>query len=221
MKYTTAAALLPLASAANVSTRQATGLKYEISGFSAACQPESTYCFYGMSIVTSNNPDFHVGCDAMGTSDNGKLPAVNETQCGTYTISVAKSNDGGLVLTVNSDKEPLTGTFTISSDDLTTTTSGGSTVQSYTGDSAFTIDVENASSASASASGTTASTLPASSASSASSSTSSISPTTTSEPSATGTTTSSTPSATKTNGGTRESAFAGVPFAVGLMAFIF
>ncbi|KAI3325240.1 hypothetical protein HD806DRAFT_492392 [Xylariaceae sp. AK1471] len=221
MKYTIVTALLPLASAANINTRQATDLKYEISGFSAACQPESTYCFYELSIVTSNNPEFQVGCDAMGTSDNGKLPAISETQCGTYTISVAKSDDGGLVLTVNSDMKPLTGSFTISSDDLTTMTSGGSTVQSYTGDSAFTIDIKNGSSASTSASGITASTPTASSASSASSSTSSISPTATSEPSTTGTTTSSTASASETNGATRESAFAGVPFAVGLMAFIF
>ncbi|KIN03337.1 hypothetical protein OIDMADRAFT_177610 [Oidiodendron maius Zn] len=224
MKYTTAAALLSLASAANLS--------YEISDFSAACTPGSTNCLYELTIATSNNPEFKESCEAIGASNNGELPAVGATQCGTYTISVAKSDNGGLVLTVNSVTESLTGTFTISSDDLTTTTSGASTVQSYTGDSAFTIDIQNASSTSAStsgttasvsgttasASGTTASTLTASSASSASSSASSVSPTAASTPSTTGTTTSSSASPSKTNGATRESAFAGVLFAIGLMA---
>ncbi|KAI0460528.1 hypothetical protein F5B21DRAFT_12415 [Xylaria acuta] len=225
MKYTSAAAFLSLASVANIDARLATDLKYEISDFSAACKPESIYCLYEISIVTSNNPEFKVSCDAIGTSDNGELPAVGKTHCGTYTISVAKSDDGGLILRVKSNIEPLAGTFTIPTDDLTTTTSGESTVQSYTGDSAFTIDIEDASSASASASasalGTTASTATASSASSASSSASSVSPTAASEPSATGTTTSSSTSPSETNGASRESAFAGVPFAVGLMAFIF
>jgi hypothetical protein len=34
---------------------------------------------YEISNVTSNNPEFKQGCDAMGTSDNGELPAVSET----------------------------------------------------------------------------------------------------------------------------------------------
>ncbi|KAJ5811918.1 hypothetical protein N7474_008219 [Penicillium riverlandense] len=216
MKFTTVAALLPLAWAAKI---DATDLKYEISDFSAACTPKSIYCFYEISISTSNNPKFTQGCDVMGTSDNGELPAVSETQCGTYTVSVAKSGDGGLVFTINSDMEPLTGTFPISSDDLTTTESGGSTVQLYTGDSTFTIDAKIRSSASASASSPTASTLTGSSAS-ASSSASSVSPTAASEPSTTGNTTSSSASPSETNGATRGSAFAGVPFAVGLMAFM-
>ncbi|KAH8205130.1 hypothetical protein TruAng_000695 [Truncatella angustata] len=212
MKYTTAAVLLPVASAASIDARQATELKYEISDFSAACTAGSIY-------FTSNNPEFKQGCDAMGTSDNGELPAVRKTQCGTYTISVAKLDDGGLVLTINSGLERLTGTFTISSDDLTTTTSGESTVQSYAGDSAFTIDIKNASSASASASGATASTPTASRASFVSPSASSASRTTASEPSTTSTTTLSSASPSETSDATRESACAGVLFAIGLMAF--
>ncbi|KAI1191170.1 hypothetical protein F5B17DRAFT_383925 [Nemania serpens] len=221
MKYTAAAALL-LASAASIDARQAADLKYEISDFSAACTTESTYCFYEISIVTSNNPEFKVSCDAMGTSDNGDLPAVSETQCGTYTVSVAKLDDGGLVLTVNSDRGRLTGFYTIPSDDLTTTTSGNRTVQMYGGDTSFTIDVKNASSASTSASGTstTASISTALSSLSATLSASSVSSTAVSEPSATGPTTSSSPSPSATSGATRESAFAGAMFAAGLMAFI-
>ncbi|XXH05958.1 hypothetical protein Hte_012401 [Hypoxylon texense] len=221
MKYTIAAGLLPLVSAANINARQTTGLKYEISDFSAACTAESVYCFYGISIVASNNPDFKQSCDAMGTSDSGELPAVSETQCGTYTVAVAKSDDGGLVLTVSSRSQRLSGTHTISSDDLTTTTSGGKSVQSYTGDTSFTIDTGSSSSASTSTAGTTASTPITSSVSSASSSASSVSPNTTLDPSTTGTTTSSTAGPSPTNGATRGSAFAGVPLAVGLMAFFF
>ncbi|KAH8163857.1 hypothetical protein CIB48_g4385 [Xylaria polymorpha] len=225
MKYTAAAALLPLlAPAANIDARQTTDLKYEISNFSAACKVDSNYCFYEISIVTSNNPEFKVSCDATGTSDTGDLPAVGQTQCGTYTIAVAKSDEGGLVLTVTSDRGRLTGTHTILNKDIEISTSSDHTVQSYRGDTSFTIDVKNASSASASTSGTntitsiaTASTSP-----SASSPTSSISSTTTSTPSTTNpTTTASSANPSDTNGATRESAFAGVMFGVGLMAFMF
>ncbi|GAP87243.2 hypothetical protein SAMD00023353_2300120 [Rosellinia necatrix] len=181
---------------------------------------------YDISIVTSDNPEFGVSCEAIGTSEKGELPVVNETQCGTYTVAVAKSDDGGLILTVRSDQKRRVGTYTIPSDDITTATSGG---QSYTGDSSFTIDVKNAfsgsASGSASVSGTSAaatSTPTVSSASSASPSASSISSTTTLEPSTTGTTTSSSSSPSEsTNGAARGSAFASVLFAAGLMALVF
>jgi len=47
-----------------------------------------------MSIVTGHDPEFEQGCGAMGTSDNGEMPTVSETQCGTYTILVAKEVGG-------------------------------------------------------------------------------------------------------------------------------
>ncbi|KAI0405714.1 hypothetical protein F4802DRAFT_561648 [Xylaria palmicola] len=216
MKYTAAAALLPLlASAANINARQATDLKYEISDFSAACTTENNYCFYGLSIVTSDNPDFKVSCDAPGTSDNGELPAVGETQCGTYTVSVSKSDDGGLVLTVNSNRGRLTGTHSIPGNDLESSTSGDRAVQSYKGDTSFVIDVKNASSASGTS--TITATPTASSSPSDSSSASSVSSTAASGPS---TTTSDSAGPSETSGATRERAFAGVMFSVGLLAFM-
>lgn len=45
MKYTTVAALLPLASAANVNARQDTGIKFEVTDFTAACTSDSDYCW--------------------------------------------------------------------------------------------------------------------------------------------------------------------------------
>ncbi|TRX96477.1 hypothetical protein FHL15_002749 [Xylaria flabelliformis] len=224
MKYTPAVALLPLlASAANIDARQTADLKYEISDFSAACKVDSIYCFYEISIVTSDNPEFKVSCDATGTSDNGELPAISKTQCGTYTISVAKLDDGGLVLTVGSNSGRLTGSYIISNKDLAISTSSDHTVQSYDGDTSFTIDVKSASSASTSASGTSTTTpiFTAPFSPSASPSASSVSSTAASEPSTTGSTTSSSPSPSKTNGAARESAFAGAMFAVGVMAFMF
>ncbi|KAI0543674.1 hypothetical protein F4679DRAFT_567898 [Xylaria curta] len=231
MKYTAAAALLPLlASAVNIDARQTTDLKYEISDFSAACKVDSTYCFYGISIVTSDNPEFKVSCDATGTSDTGDLPAVSKTQCGTYTISVAKLDDGGLVLTVGSNNGRLTGSHTISVTELAISTSSDHTVQSYNGDTSFTIDVNSASSASTSTSGTSTSTSiftapyrpsaspSASSVSSTAASESSATPA--SESSTTGSATSSSPTPSDTNGAARESAFTGAMFAAGLMAFM-
>ncbi|KAI0509029.1 hypothetical protein F5B22DRAFT_376861 [Xylaria bambusicola] len=220
MKCTSAVALLHLlASATDLDVRQTADLKYEISDFLVDCTLQSGYCVYELDIVTSDNPEFKVGCEAFGTTEKGELPAVNETQCGTYTVAVAKSDDGGLILTVKSDRKRRMGTYLIPSDDITTTMSGG---QSYTGNSSFTIDVKNASSGSASVSGTstTVSTPTVSSVSSASSSLLSVVSTATSEPSTTGTTTSSSDSPGETNGATQESAFASVMFAVGLMAFI-
>ncbi|KAI1740247.1 hypothetical protein F4680DRAFT_418961 [Xylaria scruposa] len=237
MKYTAATgALLPLlASATNIDARQTTDLKYEISDFSAACQVDSTYCFYEISIVTSNNPEFKVSCDATGTSESGDLPAISKTQCGTYTISVAKLDDGGLVLTVGSNSGRLTGSHTISVTELAISTSGDHFVQSYNGDTSFTIDVKSASSASTSTPGTSTSTstFTAPFRPSASPSTSSISSTAAPEPSTTGSTTSSSPTSSSptssspspspsdTNGAARESAFTGAMFAAGLMAFMF
>ena len=46
MKYTTVAALLPLASTANIDARQDTDLKHEISDFAAACTAESSNCLF-------------------------------------------------------------------------------------------------------------------------------------------------------------------------------
>ncbi|KAI0187129.1 hypothetical protein EV127DRAFT_513996 [Xylaria flabelliformis] len=218
MKYTAATALLPLlASAANIDARQTTDLKYEISGFSAACTVDSIYCFYEISIVTSDVPDFKESCSATGTSDNGELPAISKTQCGTYTISVAKLDDGGLVLTVGSNSGRQTGSYTISNKDLAISTSSDHTVQSYDGDTSFTIDVKKASPASTSGSGASISTpiftvpyYP-----SASSSASSVSSTAASESSTTGSMTSSSPSPSETNAAVQESAFAGAMFALG------
>ncbi|KAI1147969.1 hypothetical protein F4825DRAFT_118388 [Nemania diffusa] len=225
MKYTVAAALLPLlASAANIDARQATDLKFEISNFTAACTPDIIDCVYSITIIVSDNPDFSESCQAFGTNTDGTLPAVNEMQCGTYTLSVAKLNDGGLNLTIGSESDRLTGSYTIPSDDLVISTSGDHKEQSYVGDTSFNIDAKHASSASSPASGTSTSTTastPITSSSSASSPTSSVSSTTASEPSTTGTTTSSSPSPGETNSATRESAFAGVMFAVGLIAFMF
>ncbi|KAI2634131.1 hypothetical protein GGS26DRAFT_589975 [Hypomontagnella submonticulosa] len=216
MKFATVAALLPLALAANIEMRQASGLKFLISDFSAACTPESTTCVYDLTIRTNDNPDFSVGCEVSGTSDNGDLPAVSKTKCGTYSVSVAKSGNDGLILSVTLDMKRLTGTYTIPSSDLSTKTSGDKKVQSYTGKLAFNIDIQNASSTSAPASSTTTST----STTSASSTSSSASSTTASEPSTTDTTTSSSASPSPTNGATRESGFGGALFAAGLAALI-
>ncbi|KAI0140358.1 hypothetical protein BJ166DRAFT_598179 [Pestalotiopsis sp. NC0098] len=220
MKYTTVAALLPLASAANVNARQDTGIKFEVTDFTAACTSDSDYCWYGISLVTSNNPEFGQSCQAMGNSTDGHLPAVPETQCGTDEISVATTDDGGLVLTVSGDNGRLTGTHTISSDDLKTETSGDKELQSYAGDPDFTIDASGASSPSGSPSGTTAS-------STATASTSSVAPTTTetstieSSPSTTGSATSSSTSPSQTNGAIRESASTAALFIFGVFGFGF
>ncbi|KAI1456639.1 hypothetical protein F4805DRAFT_475773 [Annulohypoxylon moriforme] len=216
MKYTTIAALLPLASAAS--------LQYEISDFSAACTSDSNYCTYEISITSSDNPKFQQSCDAMATSDDGTLPAVSKTQCGTDTIAVDKAINGGLTLRITSKGGSLEGAYSISSDDLTTTTSGGKTVQSYKGSSSFTIDVISATASVSATTPTTSSAISdstdSSSASSVSSSASSISTATSGSSSTTGSATSSSASASPTNGATKERAFAGISFAVGLMAFI-
>lgn len=175
---------------------------------------------YGISLVTSNNPEFGQSCQAMGNSTDGHLPAVPETQCGTDKISVATTDDGGLVLTVSGDNGRLTGTHTISNDDLKTETSGDKELQSYAGDPDFTIDASGASSPSGSSSGTTAS-------STATVSTSSAAPTTTetstteSSPSTTGSATSSSTSASQTNGAIRESASTAALFIFGVFGFGF
>ncbi|KAI0385409.1 hypothetical protein F5Y04DRAFT_245779 [Hypomontagnella monticulosa] len=218
MKYAAVLALLPLASAANFAARQASDVKFEISDFAAACTAEDTLCFYELSVVASDNPNFKVGCSVSGTSDTGELPAVEKTKCGTFSVSVAKADNGGLVMTVTQDSKRQTGTYTIPSSDITTTASDAKKIQSYSGKSSFTIDTNGGSSSGSTSSSSTS--APTTSSTSDSSSTSSTAPTNTPEQSTTGTTTSGSAGPSQTNGATRDSAFAGVPFAIGLMAFV-
>ncbi|KAI0191062.1 hypothetical protein F4808DRAFT_398374 [Astrocystis sublimbata] len=223
MKYATAAALLSLASAASIETRDTADLKFEITDFLAACAPSTTYCLYQISIVTSDNPDFTISCDAMGESDSGELPAVSKTQCGTYTMSVDKSESGDLVLTVGGKRGRLSGTHTLSKDDLTWAEFDEDKVQAYTGPDHFTIDVTDSRASGSTTSNTddapTTSVSPVSSM--ASSTATPATGTDSSEPSAESTTSSSAVSPTETGAATREIAYGGLFAAFGIMALVF
>ncbi|ETS77278.1 hypothetical protein PFICI_11152 [Pestalotiopsis fici W106-1] len=218
MKSAIAAILLPLALAANINSRQSTDIEFEISGFTASCMKEQDYCDYGLGkIVSSNNPEFGVGCDVPGTSANGTLPAVPETQCGTYKVTVDRADDGGLLLTVYSDKDRVSGTHHIVASDLTI-----DVYQSYTGATSFTIDAS--SSGSSSTPSTTITVATTTSSTTAVESTTTSATTTESSGSATGTTTSSSPSSsssTDTSGAIRKRIPAGVVGVLGLVALMF
>ncbi|KAK8052408.1 hypothetical protein PG993_003793 [Apiospora rasikravindrae] len=240
MKYATAAtaatALLPLASAAHVGARESTGLTYQISDLDAGCSPSygTTYCYYSMTVHKSDNPDFGVGCEAGGESPDGALPASDKAwDCGPYTLTVSKAGDGGLEFLLNEPRKHMAGTFTVRKDELkpkATQNGDGKEGQvwSYREGKPFDVKVESGKEAlppiSAAPSGSAAGEhLPTASSASAVSTASSGSASA-STTAASSETSASSPSAgpsDKANGATRESAFAGVLFLVGLMALVY
>ncbi|KAI0145622.1 hypothetical protein GGR57DRAFT_297405 [Xylariaceae sp. FL1272] len=212
MKYNTIATLLPLISAASFNTRQDSGLRFEISDFDSEC--ESNSCEYEMKIITSDDPEREVNCDFAATSENGELPAINETQCGRYRVAIDKTNDGGLAVTVKDDQG--TGTYQIPSGDIDTDSSGDRSVQKYDGDSDFIIEITTGSSSTSS--NTTTSTATAVTTAVTTSAASTSISTSGSEPSSSTMTSSESTTPSPTNGAAHENAFAGLPLAVGLMA---
>ncbi|KAK8074357.1 hypothetical protein PG994_005256 [Apiospora phragmitis] len=161
MMYTTAATLMPMALAAtNNGGRSSTDLQFEISDFEARCMAGGmysggvSYCVYDIvpldNTVDSyyDDPYYGMNCGTKNVdSDHGDLPALKESDCGSFRIAVTKSDDGGLVLSVSSPKAGNTGRFVIPAAALTRTTEGPDedddtkeqTVQKYTGPTSFTI----------------------------------------------------------------------------------
>lgn len=189
---------------------------------------------------TSTNPDFSQGCSVLNTSESGLLPAVEPMQCGTYVISVGRpegDQKGPVVLTVYARSDKLVGTYSISPDDLTIAKAeGGKTVQSYKGKKSITIEARKnpnsapepvskhftdpASTAPVPAStGTSAPGLTVSSPPDASATATADAASGPSRTAGTETSGSAAPSETP-NGANRGSAFAGVSFVAGLMAFV-
>lgn len=83
-----------------------------------------------------------VKCSKMVTGSDGSLPPVTDGTCeeSSRTWAISKSLDGGLVFNISRPVSRLTnesGTYTIPACDLTTSTTGASTQQSYTGPTSF------------------------------------------------------------------------------------
>ncbi|KAF7533146.1 hypothetical protein G7054_g7333 [Neopestalotiopsis clavispora] len=226
MKYTTAAAtVLPLALAAELSSRQLTDITFELSDFKASCEDYNGYGGYDYYCT----PDFGIGCDVSGSSTDGTLPAVPEMGCGTYKVTVETKNGGGLYLTVYLRMDEVIGTHVIDASDLATTEEAdgsGKSLQSYVGETSFTIDTYVSGSGSTTlpssmetATATTASTASASGATTQVLTTSSAASAETSGSATTGTTTSSAASSTETSGALHEGVWTGALLLCGLIGF--
>jgi hypothetical protein len=165
----------------------------------------------------------------MGASADGTLPAVPEMQCGTYKVTVETKDGGGLYLTVYLRMDEVIGTHVIDASDLATTEEAdgsGKSLQSYVGETSFTIDTYVSDSGSTTlpstmetATATTASTASASGATTQVLTTSSAASAETTESATTGTTTSSAASSTETSGALREGVWTGALLLCGLIGF--
>lgn len=190
---------------------------------------KSTQSSYEINIRSSNRPDFGIGCDVSGPSTDGTLPAVPEMGCGTYKVTVETKDGGGLYLTVYLRMDEVIGTHVIDASDLATTEEAdgsGKSLQSYVGETSFTIDTYVSDSGSTTlpssmetATATTASTASASGATTQVLTTSSAASAETSGSAATGTTTSSAASSTETSGALHEGVWIGALLLCGLIGF--
>ncbi|KAK6856325.1 hypothetical protein PG995_006512 [Apiospora arundinis] len=116
MKYATAAAtLLPLAWAANIDARAGKDSKFNISKLEAGCDSDKGKCFYNFEVGTGDS-DSTTSCKAETITST--LGAAPETKCGSYSVSVAKPHDGGLLFIVDEGRKGLTGSFTVYPKDL-------------------------------------------------------------------------------------------------------
>ncbi|KAK7943538.1 uncharacterized protein PG986_012651 [Apiospora aurea] len=131
MKYATAAAaVLPLAWAANIDARGDT--KYNISKLEASCDSDDK-CSYNMQIATGDDSD-STSCSLKSIM---KLGAAPESKCGPYTVSAVKPHDGGINFLVNQGDKGLKGVFTVYPKDMKKTESDDGEVMSYKGGDAF------------------------------------------------------------------------------------
>ncbi|KAK8010050.1 hypothetical protein PG990_009015 [Apiospora arundinis] len=208
------------------------------------------WCGYEFQISTSDNPLFGEGCSSVDKTTDGKLSSAPLTECGTFAFAVEKQGDGNsFIVTVNHKQKYLTGNFTIRRDELksvepqTVTMDDETTYQpwyeqlSYRDGDAFDVDTQRtvmmegdegydelvySMALTATETGMpTAKAAMATAVSSGSPASASASPTVAAKASTTGTETSTSTSPSETNGATREGAFAGVMFGMGLMAFAF
>ncbi|KAK8080994.1 hypothetical protein PG997_008812 [Apiospora hydei] len=246
MKYATiaAAALLPLAWAAeDLDSRSSK--TYEISNLTAACYDayETHYCVWDMMVSASTNPNFGEGVETMCESPSGALIGCDPGESGSYSLATGvHEHNNTLLVTLRSRSDmarmamPLEDLVAVA-DPPETKDGGKSAAWSFKGGKAFVVPAQeldvtpddppfiaptavewDLASASASGIATAANGAPTKKASSSIVASVSAAPTADAEPSATDAAASA--SATP-NDATREGAFAGVLFSVGLMALVF
>ncbi|KAF3770143.1 hypothetical protein M406DRAFT_354295 [Cryphonectria parasitica EP155] len=136
MQFSTAIVVLASAMSASAETL------FSVSDFTAACIPHSSQCSYNFKVLQPGTGETTgVTCSAQKTSD-GTLPAVTDGTCtdSARTWTISKPAAGGLTLTVSqqvSAASSQSGSYTIPASDLTTSQTGASVQQSYTGPTAF------------------------------------------------------------------------------------
>ncbi|ROV96937.1 hypothetical protein VSDG_04092 [Cytospora chrysosperma] len=133
------ATFLALASAMAVSATPA----FTVSDFSASCVPHSGQCLYSFSCIRPQSMDINaIKCSKMVTGSDGSLPTVPEGTCeqSSRTWAINKNADGSLLFQISWPVSRLTNetaSYTIPATDLTFSTTGASTQQSYTGPTTF------------------------------------------------------------------------------------
>ncbi|KAK7957872.1 hypothetical protein PG996_010681 [Apiospora saccharicola] len=246
-----ASALLPLAWAGDdFDTRKGGHLKWKITNFTAAIGDAygKPYCSYDMMLFASDNPEFGSGAENGCYSDTGELTGCHEPwDAGAYSMSTdAFPENNTMIITVKSKRAMATWTFPI--DDMTkwdhpakgeTIWEGVTTAWAYTRNGgemvAETRDLEVNQAdpdwlvptgiewdmASATASGIATATKAPPSKTAMASVTASPTDATTSEPSSAAASSASAKPSDEHSAATRQSAFAGLVFVVGLMALAF
>ncbi|EFX03806.1 glycoprotein [Grosmannia clavigera kw1407] len=136
MKFATAAILSAAVASADVI--------FNVSDFSAGCVAHGTECLYDFKVIQPGTMETTpVSCTASALSNDGTLPAVTSGKCvGSSRTFTIKPSAAGLVLAVSQQVTPASftiGSHVLAKSDIKSTTSGASTVENYTGATAFSL----------------------------------------------------------------------------------
>ncbi|KAK8043283.1 hypothetical protein PG993_005713 [Apiospora rasikravindrae] len=143
MKTATVLALISAASGAVIEQRQTPTAEFDVTNFSASCQPHSVLCFFGFNVATTTTPPSATSC-GLAVQGPDFLPAVGLTGCEDPRFSWSfEPRDGGAhAVTVNWESTPgfnQTGSHLIQPADVVLENHGSVADERYVGPASFVI----------------------------------------------------------------------------------
>ncbi|KAK8852305.1 hypothetical protein PGQ11_014784 [Apiospora arundinis] len=142
MKTMTALALASAVSGAAIEPRQTPTPEFDVSSFSASCQPHSVLCFFSLKVATTTTP-YATSCGATVQGPD-RLPAAGLTGCEDPRFSWAfEPRDGGAhVVTINWEWKAgfnQTGSHLVKPEDVVLENHGSVSTERYVGPASFVI----------------------------------------------------------------------------------
>ncbi|KAK8062042.1 hypersensitive response-inducing protein [Apiospora phragmitis] len=143
MKTTTALALVSAVSGAVIEQRQTPTPEFDVTNFSANCQPHSVLCFFSFNVATTTTPASATSC-SITVQGPDFLPAVGLTGCedSRFSWSFEPRDGGAHAVTVNWESAPSfnqTGSHLVQPADVVREDHGSVVTERYVGPASFVI----------------------------------------------------------------------------------